>query len=67
MGNKQTTLQEVVAAKIVKVFEEVAEEIGNGTLELSSLSEGEMAGVPMGLFAAQEHMLAAWREFCGEP
>ena len=57
------TLGKYVEGRIQGLFIEIAEEIGQGAVELD---EETAAGVPTMLFRAQGAMVAAWRQFCEE-
>ena len=53
---------EFIKTKITQAFVDLAEELS----QAQSVSE-EDAGIPMGLFRAQEYMLAAWDRFTTPP
>lgn len=57
------TLTEYVEKQIVKLFEDVAAQVGNGEVLLDHYSEDEWAAIPMTIFEAQGYMIQCWHKF----
>ena len=54
---------EFIREKIVQAFNDLAEALADGTIEIPGMTKDEEAGIPMMLFTAQQTMLIAWQSF----
>ena len=55
------TPSEFIEQKIHEAFNELAEQVGE-----MEMTEDEAAGVPFGLFFAEQDLIGAWREIIGQ-
>ena len=55
------TPSEFIEQKIHEAFNELAEQVGE-----MEMTEDETAGVPFGLFFAEQDLIGAWREIIGQ-
>jgi len=58
--NTGESLEDYVTRRIAAVFVDVAEQVGDSDMGMTS---DETAGIPMELFRAQIAMIAAWRDY----
>ena len=57
------SLSEYVQKGIDRLFREVAEQVGDDEVDLSGWSKDEIAGIPLGIFAANSYMLSCWEAY----
>ena len=62
-ADEHITLAELVSSEIRRLFDSLASDIGSGYISTEGMAADEVAGIPMHLFTAEQHLQRAWREF----